>query len=104
MHLVQEDALPWLDSLVKEGLTFDFIFIDANKKPYPQYVEYGLQLLAPNGMIAVDNTLFHEEVLEATSDIGKTINQLNQDLVNRADLDVLLLPIRDGITLIRRKI
>ena len=92
-----------MQDLTTKSDRFDFIFIDANKKSNPTYVKYGLQLLTEKGMIVVDNTLWDGEVVHPDDSLSKAIAKLNDDLVKRNDIEVLLLPIRDGITLIRRK-
>lgn len=104
IQLVNGLVPEFLEGLIAKKELFDFIFIDADKKPYPSYVESTLKLLSPNGMIAVDNTLFMGEVLDPQSETSKIINQLNHELSQRQDLDVLFLPLRDGVTLIRRKV
>jgi caffeoyl-CoA O-methyltransferase len=103
IQVVERDIMDLLQDLLQENAVFDFIFIDANKKPNKEYVEKCLQLLSPAGMIAVDNTLFQEKVLHPVDELSKVIAEFNESLVKRTDLEVLLLPVRDGITLIRRK-
>ena len=62
-------------------------------------------LLQTNGIIIVDNTLFHGEVLEgvAQGKSGKAIQVFNEYLRQENDIEITLLTIRDGITLIRKK-
>ncbi|MFI4955426.1 MAG: O-methyltransferase, partial [Gammaproteobacteria bacterium] len=93
-----------LNTLVEQREQFDFIFIDADKKPNHEYVEYALKLLSPKGMIAVDNTLWAGEVLHPEDTSSKVIAKFNNDLLKHEDIEVLMLPVRDGLTLIRRKI
>jgi caffeoyl-CoA O-methyltransferase len=84
---------------------FDLIFIDADKSNYIYYLDKSLELLAPNGTILVDNTLFHGEVFEETnrSKAANHIHNFNTYITNKVDIFHVLLPIRDGITLIRKK-
>ena len=85
--------------------SFDFAFIDALKTEYEQYIDHALRLLQPNGVIAVDNTLYLGMVLdeEVQDPRPQAIIKLNKKLKARDDITVMLLPIRDGVTLIRKK-
>jgi caffeoyl-CoA O-methyltransferase len=103
VRVVQQSCLDLLNQLIEQHEQFDFMFIDADKKPNTQYVELGLKLLSPEGMIAVDNTLWRGEVLEPHDSASEVIAKFNDDLLQHPDVEVLMLPVRDGITLIRRK-
>jgi caffeoyl-CoA O-methyltransferase len=100
-------ALDSLQNLVAEGKeeTFDFAFIDADKENYYNYYEYCLQLLRPNGLIAIDNVLWSGKVAELDNSEAETvaIRALNQKLFKDDRIDLSLLPISDGLTLIRKK-
>jgi len=96
-----------LDQLIADQATFDFAFIDADKAGYGGYYEklIGSNLLAPNGYICADNTLFLGEVYlsEAEqSDTAKAIAHFNQIVAADPRTEQVLLPLRDGLTLIRR--
>ncbi|KAM3093754.1 O-methyltransferase [Phormidesmis sp. 146-35] len=98
-------ALETLQTLAKAGESFDFVFIDADKKEYVQYFQLLLDssLLTSDGLICVDNTLLQgQPYLSNPSANGAAIAHFNQ--VVQADLRVeqVLLPLRDGVTLIRR--
>ena len=87
-----------------ENETFDFIFIDADKMPYPEYYEKALKLLSSRGMIAIDNSLWEGQVLAPASD--KRANMFvafNQKLATDPRVQVVQLPIRDGITLVQKR-
>lgn len=82
---------------------YDFIFIDANKEMNKEYVDLSVSILQTNGIIAVDNTLWSGKVLSSVRDKQtENIHQFNRYLKERRDLEVILLPIRDGLTLIRK--
>lgn len=84
---------------------FDLVFIDADKPGYPTYLEAALERLSPRGLIVVDNCLFSGEVLEPSSASvnGKAIHAFNTKVSRDPRLDVTLLPVRDGVYLIRKK-
>lgn len=103
IRIAQEFIHDLLIQLLAQQEQFDFIFIDADKKPNGEYLTYALQLLSPKGMIVVDNTLWGGEVLCPTDARSKIIAQFNDDLIKHTELEVLMLPIRDGITLIKRR-
>nr|VFK09903.1 MAG: caffeoyl-CoA O-methyltransferase [Candidatus Kentron sp. LPFa]VFK26160.1 MAG: caffeoyl-CoA O-methyltransferase [Candidatus Kentron sp. LPFa] len=100
-------ALESMRALADEGKRFDFIFIDANKLEYADYLNaiLDLSLLSPQGCIAVDNTLYQGEIYlppGKCSPRGKVIEQFNRLVANHPDLTHVMLPLRDGITLIGR--
>lgn len=98
----QGKALDVLDTL--DG-TFDLIFIDADKSNYPAYFEKCFQMLAPGGTILIDNVLWYGTVLEEnpTQRDAATLKKLNADLAADPRINFLILPIRDGISMITRK-
>jgi predicted O-methyltransferase YrrM len=96
-----------LDALLAAGEAgrFDFAFIDADKPAYMGYYERCLKLLKPGGLIAIDNTLWSGKVADSTVQDDNTValRKLN-DFVHRDErVDVSLLPVGDGLTLIRKK-
>lgn len=95
-------ALETVKTLKKE---FDFIFIDADKVNYLEYLKHSLKVLSDNGMVAIDNVLWGGEVLkeENCDDQTKAIQELNNFISKRDDLSKTLLPIRDGLFLIQKK-
>jgi caffeoyl-CoA O-methyltransferase len=100
-------ALNVLQELADTGEFFDFVFIDADKKEYIDYFNILLdrQLIADNGLICVDNTLYQGQVYlpeEKRSANGRAIAQFNH-LVDRDDrVEQVLLPLRDGLTVIKK--
>lgn len=100
-------ALETLDQLAATEASFDFVFIDADKQEYVQYYQKLLErnLLSPNGYICVDNTLFQGQVYLPESDQssnGSAIAHFNQVVAADPRTEQVLLPLRDGLTLIRR--
>ncbi len=99
-------ALLTLKQLAAAKETFDLVFIDADKAGYVDYVHILLDtdLLAPKGLICVDNTLMQGQPYvsgESTAN-GTAIATFNQTVVDDPRLEQVLLPLRDGLTLIRR--
>jgi caffeoyl-CoA O-methyltransferase len=96
---------PALETLAELRGPFDLVFIDADKKGYPSYYEACLPLLAERGLLVIDNTLWSGRVLDGRSDgdeTTETIRGLNQAIAEDERVVAVVLPIRDGITLVRR--
>lgn len=96
-------ALDTLDGLLADGHagTFDFAFIDADKPNYDSYYERILRLLRPNGLIAIDNTLWSGKVADETVKDESTValRALNAKLRDDPRVTLSVLPIGDGVTL-----
>lgn len=100
------DAAVSMQRLLDAGESFDLIFIDADKGGYAAYFQLALSgsLLAHNGLICVDNTLMQGKpygVGQPTAN-GQAIADFNRLVANDARVEQVLLPLRDGLTLIRR--
>ena len=100
-------ALQTLDKLLSSNQSgqFDFVFIDADKENYLYYYEKSLELLKEGGVIAIDNVLWDGAVADPTITDKDTnaIRQLNAHIHRDARVDISLLPIADGLTLVRKK-
>ena len=100
-------AVATLDQLLAEGAgaTFDFAFIDADKKNYANYYERVLKLLKPGGVVAVDNVLWSGKVADPAdeSDTTRVIRAFNKKLHADRRVSVAMLPIGDGLTLARKR-
>ena len=85
--------------------SFDFAFIDADKTGYSDYYELCLALLRPGGLIVVDNVLWGGAVLEASTndDDTRAIQQFNAQLAVDQRVDLSLLPLADGLSLLRKR-
>ncbi|MCL6524213.1 MAG: class I SAM-dependent methyltransferase [Thermoflavifilum sp.] len=97
------DALYILQDLDQ---TFDLVFIDADKENYITYYETILPRVATGGWILADNVLFHGEVLQPIAKQSKpaqAIQAFNQHIAADNRVEHLLLTIRDGLMLIRKK-
>ena len=92
-----------LDFLNQTDDKYDLVFIDADKKNYLKYVEFSLNTLSTNGIILVDNALWSGDVInrEKSDDSTSGIRKLNDWAKNQENLYTTLLPIRDGLLLIK---
>ncbi|MDH4188417.1 MAG: O-methyltransferase [Nitrospira sp.] len=84
---------------------FDLIFIDADKMNYVNYYLRALDLIAPHGVILIDNVLWDGDVLKQPPPDEKTavIQELNRTVVNDPRVSTVLVTIRDGVLVVRRK-
>ncbi|MFZ5868765.1 MAG: class I SAM-dependent methyltransferase [Thermodesulfobacteriota bacterium] len=100
-------ALDTLDRLLAEGRagSFDFAFIDADKENYDAYYERCLKLMRPGGLIAIDNTLWDGRVTapDPRDDETLAIDALNSKLRKDSRIDLSLVPIGDGLTLVWKR-
>jgi predicted O-methyltransferase YrrM len=97
---------PALESLraMDSSEQFDFAFIDADKTEYVDYFEETLPRMRPNGLIMLDNTLRGGTVLEpGDSESARVTAELNDRLATDDRVDVALLGVADGITLVRKR-
>ena len=96
-------ALETLDHLLATGQaeTFDFAFIDADKRNYEGYYERSLQLVRPGGLIAIDNVLWFGRVADPQDQEKSTlaIRAFNEKLHHDERVTLSLVPIADGLTL-----
>ena len=95
-----------LDIIPKLDRDFDLIFLDADKINYPKYLDILIVRLKKGGVLLSDNVLWDGKVLNEISQKDKStkaIVKYNKLLNNRSDMDSVILPIRDGITISRKK-
>ena len=100
-------ALETLTKLLDQGAeaTYDMAFIDADKCNYPNYYEPCLRLLKPGGVLLVDNVLWDGRVADLSINDVDTdgIRHLNQLVHQDSRVDMSLIPLGDGLTLVRKK-
>lgn len=109
-------ALDTMDELLASGQreTFDFAFIDADKSNYIRYYEATLSLLRPGGIIAIDNVLLFGSVVDPTvldadlrsrisNDDISVLRELNEKIGKDPRVDLSMLPVADGLTLVRKR-
>lgn len=97
---------PALDTLsgLPESLRFDFAFVDADKSNYVAYFEALVPRMRKNGLIAVDNVLWHNWSLQACNQDGETIGirEFNEHVLSDDRVESVMLHVGDGLTLIRK--
>lgn len=83
----------------------DFAFVDADKESYPVYYELCLELLGQGGLMAIDNVFRHGRVIDGeVNDPGtEAIRELNRRISVDERVDVSMLPVGDGLTLVRKR-
>lgn len=101
IKLINGDAMkiiPGLDDL------FDLVFLDADKEEYTGYYDLLIDKVPSGGYILADNTLWGGRVLEdpGTDPVTSAIHHFNQKVTNDSRVDNLLLPIRDGLMIIKK--
>ena len=90
----------------KLGILFDMAFIDGDKRTYMATYEMVLKVLRPGGFILADNTLWDGHVLEIPKTADRQtqgIESFNDFLMKDQRVEQVILPLRDGLTLIRKK-
>ena len=97
-------ALESLSSLKKKKQKFDLIFIDADKENYKNYYNQSLDLIEKNGLIIVDNVLWHGEVVDAKKQdkLSTVIREFNTYVNRDKRTENLIIPVGDGLTVCRK--
>lgn len=99
-------ALQSLEKLAGENKRFDFFFIDADKANYEYYLEYCIKLAEPGALIVADNVLAKSSVLDPDAPpkrYTEAMKKFNETAAHHPQLESLLIPIGDGMTLSRVK-
>jgi caffeoyl-CoA O-methyltransferase len=94
---------PALETIDRLDGPFDLVFIDADKVNYWNYLEAVLPKLSDRALIAADNTLWSGRVLDPQDEDSRAIAEFNDRVLADERLSCVLLPIRDGVTLIRTR-
>ena len=88
------------------GVTFDMAFIDGDKRTYVEAYEMALKVLRPGGFILADNTLWDGHVLEKPRPTDRQtigIEAFNDFIASDGRVEKVILPLRDGLTLLMKK-
>ena len=81
--------------------TFDLIFLDADKVNYPKYYRLAKEKINSEGLIVIDNVLWDGDVLDQKNRKAEAIHQMNEIIHDDGDVEQLMLPLRDGVTIVR---
>lgn len=95
-----------LQELKDSPLRYDLIFIDGNKRQYCEYYALALNLLNPRGYILADNTLWDGHIIDPAYDRDTQtlgIRRFNEEIARDKRVEKVIIPMRDGLTLIRVK-
>jgi predicted O-methyltransferase YrrM len=107
IELRVQPGLKTLDELIAEGGrgAYDFAFVDADKPNYVNYYEKLLELIRPGGLIAVDNTLAVSgtPIIHQSGAHVRGLRAFNEHVHRDERVDVSMLPIGEGLTLLRRR-
>jgi caffeoyl-CoA O-methyltransferase len=102
-----QPALKTLDELLAQGEQnrFDFAFVDADKPNYINYYEKLLLLVRPGGLICADNTLAvsGEPIIRQNRAVAKALRSFNEHVHNDERVDLSMLPLGEGVTLLRKR-
>ena len=102
IHFIIGDAITEAPRL---GITFDLVFIDGDKRTYVETYEMALSVLRQGGFIVADNTLWDGHVCDSAYDKDQQtlgIRRFNDLVANDSRVEKVILPLRDGLTLIRK--
>lgn len=106
IELLQRDALEALDGLLEIGEAghYDIAYIDADKERLVEYYEHCLRLVRPGGIVVVDNTLWKGSVADPADRSAATeaVRAFNRQVHADDRVDLSLVPIGDGMTLLRK--
>ncbi len=97
-------ALDSLNELKKNNKIFDMVFIDADKENYKNYYDDSLDLINKDGLIIVDNVLWHGEVVDKTKNdkLTNAIRDFNFYVKNDKKTEQIILPLGDGFMVCRK--
>ena len=96
---------PALESLMSiKNEKFDLVFIDADKMNYKKYYEISLDLLNKEGLVIIDNVLWHGEVVkkDVNDKFTKSIKELNDFISRDKRIEKVMIPFGDGMTICRK--
>ena len=97
-------ALDSLNELKRNNKIFDMVFIDADKENYKNYYDNSMDIINKDGLIIVDNVLWHGEVVDKTKNdkLTNTIRDFNSYVKNDKKTEQIILPLGDGLMVCRK--
>ena len=104
IETIIKPALDSINDLKKKNNKFDMIFIDADKENYKNYYEQSIELLNKDGLIIIDNVLWHGEIVDENKNDKFTINMrnFNKHVHNDPKTEQIIMPLGDGLTVCRK--
>ena len=104
INTIIKPALDSLAQLKKNNKIFDMVFIDADKENYKNYYDNSLDLTTKDGLIIIDNVLWHGDVIDKTKNDKFTniIRDFNSYVKNDKKTEQIILPLGDGFTVCRK--
>ena len=104
IETIIKSALDSLNDLKKNNKKFEMIFIDADKENYKNYYNQSIELLNKDGLIIIDNVLWHGDVVDETKNDKFTTNirDFNKYVKNDSRTEQIIMPLGDGLTVCRK--
>ena len=104
INTIIKPALDSLAQLKKNNKIFDMVFIDADKENYKNYYDNSLDLITKDGLIIIDNVLWHGDVVDKTKNdkLTNIIRDFNSYVKNDKKTQQIILPLGDGFTVCRK--
>ena len=104
IEMITKPAFDSLKDLKKSNKKFDMIFIDADKENYKNYYDKSIELLNKEGLIIVDNVLWHGDVVDEDKNDKFTIDMrnFNNHVYNDSRTEQIIIPLGDGLTVCRK--
>ena len=101
---IVKPALESLKDFKKDKFIFDIIFIDADKGNYKSYYDVAINLVKKNGLIIIDNVLWHGEVADENNNnkLTNIIRDFNKYVKNDKKTEQIIIPLGDGLTVCRK--
>ncbi len=104
IEIINNKALDNLNEFKKKNYKFDLVFIDADKENYINYFDISLDLMNSNGLIVIDNVLWHGEVIDEKKidNLTQSIRKFNIYIKNDKRIESLIIPVGDGLSVCRK--
>ena len=104
IEIINNKALDNLNEFKNKNYKFDLVFIDADKENYINYYDISLDLINSNGLIVIDNVLWHGEVIDEKKidNLTESIRKFNIYIKNDKRTENLIIPVGDGLSVCRK--
>tara|TARA_B100000029_G_scaffold304836_1_gene297732 strand:+ start:26 stop:682 length:657 start_codon:yes stop_codon:yes gene_type:complete len=104
IKIIVAPALESLKNLIDDKQKFDLVFIDADKENYKTYFNHSVNLVEKEGLIVVDNVLWHGEVVDVNNQDKLTVNirEFNSYVNKDKRVENLIIPLGDGLSICRK--